>query len=41
MLRISEKRYKAEQEVERLKEVMGKKNQHIAEMEVKMREMKK
>lgn len=41
MLRISEKRYKAEQEAEKLKEVLTKKNQHIHDLELKMKELKR
>jgi len=41
LLRISEKRYKAEKEAEKLKEVLGKKLQYIQEMEIKMRDLKK
>jgi predicted RNA-binding protein with PUA domain len=41
LLRISEKRYKAELEVESLKQVLAKKNAYIHEIEIKMKEMKK
>lgn len=41
LLRISEKRYKAELEVENLKQVLNKKNAYIHEMEIKMRDMKR
>lgn len=40
LLRISEKRYKAEQEVDNLKQVLAKKNAYIRELEIKLREMK-
>lgn len=40
LLRISEKRYKAEQEVESLKQVITKKNAYIRELEIKLREFK-
>jgi predicted nucleic acid-binding Zn-ribbon protein len=41
LLRISEKRYKAEAETEKLKEVLTKKNQYIHDLEIKMRDMKR
>ena len=40
LLRISEKRYKAEQEVESLKELLNKKNAYIRELEMKMKDVK-
>lgn len=39
-MRISEKRYKAEKEVENLKQVLTKKNAYIRDLEIKMRDMK-
>jgi hypothetical protein len=39
-LRISEKRYKAEQEVEHLKEIIAKKNALISNYEVNMKNLK-
>ncbi|CDW74890.1 UNKNOWN [Stylonychia lemnae] len=41
LLRISEKRYKAEMEAENLKQVLSKKNAYIHELEIKMKEMKR
>eukprot|EP00347_Sterkiella_histriomuscorum_P014788 403359523 len=41
LLRISEKRYKAELEAENLKQVLSKKNAYIHELEIKMKEMKR
>mmetsp|Transcript_39705 Transcript_39705/g.29314 ORF Transcript_39705/g.29314 Transcript_39705/m.29314 type:complete len:86 (+) Transcript_39705:225-482(+) len=40
LLRISEKRYKAEKEVESLKEVLAKKNAQLRELEMKMKELR-
>lgn len=40
LLRISEKRYKAEKEVEYLKSVLQKKNVYIRDCDIKMREYK-
>jgi SMC interacting uncharacterized protein involved in chromosome segregation len=39
-LRISEKRYKAEQEVDHLKEILNKKNAYIRELEMKLKDTK-
>ena len=41
LLRISEKRYKAEKEVEQLKEVIKRKNDKIFELQMKLRESEK
>ena len=39
-MRISEKRYQAEQELEELKALMKKKNNYITELEIKAKEMR-
>ena len=41
ILRISESRYKLQEELDHMKEVMLKKNQYIHEMEIKQKDMTK
>mmetsp|Transcript_35314 Transcript_35314/g.34325 ORF Transcript_35314/g.34325 Transcript_35314/m.34325 type:complete len:104 (-) Transcript_35314:389-700(-) len=40
LLRVSEQRYKAERELEAIKEILKKKNGMIRDMEIKMKQMK-